>query len=41
LRAAARRLVGEAHLTQRDVADLLLGVSHQRVAQVLREREDA
>lgn len=40
LRAAARRLVGEAHLTQRDAADLL-GVSHQRVAQVLRDREDA
>lgn len=40
LRAAARRLVGEAHLTQRDAADLL-GVSHQRVAQVLREPGDA
>lgn len=39
LRAAARRLVGEAHLTQRDAADLL-GVSHQRVAQVLREPDE-
>jgi predicted RNase H-like HicB family nuclease len=36
LRAAARRLVGGEHLTYRDAADLL-GVSHQRIAQLVKD----